>query len=706
MAFTASGNATISGNVVHITGAGSATITAQQAGDSNYNAAADVSQSFNINAPPSVTILDPVANSILTSSSVEVTLQASDDGGVSTVTVNGVAATLIAGTAQAGTWRATVSVTLPVSVGLAIVFTATATDLQGVSTSATVTVDNDGIDSAIDNQPDVFSNDFTDHTTSNTQGTIATRSGWTVHISDNVLSGVRAALAGAGSGNAIIAFSAGKCKEVRLNQAGEIADMTALVGNSLYVKAVQALSTIEVRKNPSPFSSWVTTSLKTNQAITTGSPFTADADNTEPLPLQLTDDNDVSFGSFELDPGESVDVDFPTEDGVQLSVLAGTVSFTVLGNTFTLAQGETTVINLNPANNAPSIDAITPVECTDTELTFTVAASDQDLDALTYAVSGGAKVTGPGALQATGFSIDTAGGFHWTPGAGQLGQYTFTITVSDGEDVTTQAVIVTTLGVVDGELIIVGTAGNDKIDVKPTAGDPDDLTVAINEKSYHYKLKPKNNPDNPYLGVNLIHVCGLGGDDQINIHEKIAIKAWLEGGANNDTMKGGEGDDLIFGGAGDDTLQGDAGNDLLVGDAGDDTLTGNDGRDLLIGGLGADRLTGTKDDDLLVAGWTSYDANLVALNAVMAEWASAATYVLRIAHLTGATGGLNAGNYLIGSDVANQTVFDDNAVDRLTGSQGTDWFLANTVADNSLVKDILTDLANGEQAADIDLNLL
>jgi Bacterial Ig-like domain (group 3)/Lamin Tail Domain len=43
-----SGPATISGNTVHITGAGSVTVRASQAGDANYNAAPDVDRSFNV----------------------------------------------------------------------------------------------------------------------------------------------------------------------------------------------------------------------------------------------------------------------------------------------------------------------------------------------------------------------------------------------------------------------------------------------------------------------------------------------------------------------------------------------------------------------------------------------------------------------------------------------------------------------------------
>jgi hypothetical protein len=48
VSFTASGNCSIAGSTVHLTGAGSCAITAAQAGDANYNPAADVPQSFSI----------------------------------------------------------------------------------------------------------------------------------------------------------------------------------------------------------------------------------------------------------------------------------------------------------------------------------------------------------------------------------------------------------------------------------------------------------------------------------------------------------------------------------------------------------------------------------------------------------------------------------------------------------------------------------
>jgi hypothetical protein len=62
VSFAASGNCSIAVSALHIIGAGSCTITASQAGDSNYNSAADVPQSLTINkAAPLVTVSCPGA---------------------------------------------------------------------------------------------------------------------------------------------------------------------------------------------------------------------------------------------------------------------------------------------------------------------------------------------------------------------------------------------------------------------------------------------------------------------------------------------------------------------------------------------------------------------------------------------------------------------------------------------------------------------
>ena len=62
----------------------------------------------------------------------------------------------------------------------------------------------------------------------------------------------------------------------------------------------------------------------------------------------------------------------------------------------------------------------------------------------------------------------------------------------------------------------------------------------------------------------------------------------LDGGIDNDTLKGESGDDLIIGGDGNDSITGGDDDDLLYGNEGNDTLVVEAGSDTLEGGLGSD----------------------------------------------------------------------------------------------------------------------
>src|SRR5580765_5482960 len=57
VSFAASGSCTVTGTTVHLTGAGSCTITASQAGNGNFNAAADVPRTFTIAKASSTTVV-------------------------------------------------------------------------------------------------------------------------------------------------------------------------------------------------------------------------------------------------------------------------------------------------------------------------------------------------------------------------------------------------------------------------------------------------------------------------------------------------------------------------------------------------------------------------------------------------------------------------------------------------------------------------
>ena len=73
-------------------------------------------------------------------------------------------------------------------------------------------------------------------------------------------------------------------------------------------------------------------------------------------------------------------------------------------------------------------------------------------------------------------------------------------------------------------------------------------------------------------------------------------------GAGDDKIHGRAGDDTIAAGAGDDILQGGTGKDKLEGGSGEDLLHGNQGRDSLNGGAGEDVIYGGNGADLLVGG--------------------------------------------------------------------------------------------------------
>jgi Ca2+-binding RTX toxin-like protein len=92
--------------------------------------------------------------------------------------------------------------------------------------------------------------------------------------------------------------------------------------------------------------------------------------------------------------------------------------------------------------------------------------------------------------------------------------------------------------------------------------------------------------------TSLIEVLGQDGNDTIALDESNGALpgAFLFGGAGNDTLTGGSGNDELFGGSGNDTLLGKGGNDLLFGGSGNDTLIGGTGDDQMFGGSGNDRM--------------------------------------------------------------------------------------------------------------------
>ncbi|WP_245283764.1 calcium-binding protein [Bradyrhizobium sp. URHD0069] len=111
------------------------------------------------------------------------------------------------------------------------------------------------------------------------------------------------------------------------------------------------------------------------------------------------------------------------------------------------------------------------------------------------------------------------------------------------------------------------------------------------------------------------------GDDQMYISGYTGGDDILSGGAGNDRIYSGLGEDRIDGGADNDSLYGEAGDDLIFGGSGndivdggadDDVIFGDAGNDTLMGGLGNDVIKGGADNDTFVVqatgdGRDSYD---------------------------------------------------------------------------------------------------
>lgn len=92
----------------------------------------------------------------------------------------------------------------------------------------------------------------------------------------------------------------------------------------------------------------------------------------------------------------------------------------------------------------------------------------------------------------------------------------------------------------------------------------------------------------------------LGGNDEYDNPETQNVPDYVDGGAGNDAIWGGNGADTLLGGADADRLNGESGADSLDGGTGADTLSGGEDNDILDGGADIDRLSGNDGDDILV----------------------------------------------------------------------------------------------------------
>jgi uncharacterized repeat protein (TIGR01451 family) len=208
------------------------------------------------------------------------------------------------------------------------------------------------------------------------------------------------------------------------------------------------------------------------------------------------------------------------------------------------------------------------------------------------------------------------------------------------------------------DLVVIGTAGNDAIDVLPSNAAGTQLEVRVGGVSQGTAFAPTGH----------LLVYGMAGDDVIRLlpgtgafaGAKIAIRSVIDGGAGNNVID----------------ASGSNADAILIGGTGVNRLTGGSGSNILISGLGIATLHGGPGDDLLIGGSTAFDANLTALVQLMDEFGNGTPLLTRFQHLTGTVpGGANA-PFLLNSS----TVHKGSAADVLVGNAGHDWFFASAIA--------------------------
>ncbi|MCI0360601.1 MAG: TIGR03118 family protein [Planctomycetaceae bacterium] len=180
----------------------------------------------------------------------------------------------------------------------------------------------------------------------------------------------------------------------------------------------------------------------------------------------------------------------------------------------------------------------------------------------------------------------------------------------------------------------------------------DHVQVTLRKKSQEIVVRAGGEQIGTFAlaAVGTIRFDGLAGDDRIQIADEITVTTILDGGAGDDRLLGGRG------------------NNVLLGGSGEDLLLGSVGRDILIGGTDRDLVIGRGGDDLLIGGSTAHDNNEAALLQILAEWTSSESYETRIANLRSGAGGLPI--------LDATTVPDDAARDVLHGGNSLDWYFA------------------------------
>ena len=190
----------------------------------------------------------------------------------------------------------------------------------------------------------------------------------------------------------------------------------------------------------------------------------------------------------------------------------------------------------------------------------------------------------------------------------------------------------------------------------------------------------------------------LGGDDDDILNGFGGIDT-LQGGDGNDILNGGDGDDVLAGEGSNDILDGSDGDDLLDGGDGDDLLDGGDGDDFLYGGSsGIDTLNGGLGNDIYIVDRTD--------DIIINEDSDAGSDTV-ISSVSWTLGDSLEGLILTGNDAIDGTgnelnnyIAGNSSANYLFGGEGND-FLTGADGDDTLEGSAGTDTLEGGAGNDL-----
>ena len=113
----------------------------------------------------------------------------------------------------------------------------------------------------------------------------------------------------------------------------------------------------------------------------------------------------------------------------------------------------------------------------------------------------------------------------------------------------------------------------------------------------------------PSGGFSRLVIHGGPDQNQIQVDSQVTTPTWIyAGGSVSNNVQTGGGPSIVIGGSG------------------ANTITGGSGRDVLMAGAGKSTIQAGSGDALIIGGTTDYNANDLALAAILNEWASADSF--------------------------------------------------------------------------------